>query len=114
MSDILVFYDSVLEVAGVDYNKIALSVEQRENIDAFARIINRFIPITERALKGFIWRVLREIQAYAYIDFKKEAEGADLTLEERMEGIKTADKNFSQSRTRTIIRRGHPEGIKLL
>ncbi|MHA2036152.1 MAG: hypothetical protein ACW98X_06945 [Promethearchaeota archaeon] len=57
-----IFKSTSIEKIEEYYQSIHINAEQKEKLNAFAQILSQYLPISERALKGFLWRVLINIQ----------------------------------------------------
>ena len=58
MVEKLLFKPGVVEEAEAYYKKIRVSVDQNKIATSLAQIIDHYIPISERAIKGFLWRII--------------------------------------------------------
>jgi len=56
------FKTELLEQEVKNYSRLELSSEQRPMMDGIAKIIGQFLEINHLALKGFIWRSLKDLQ----------------------------------------------------
>ena len=56
------FRDSEVEQVEKDFEKITLAPEQRGIVEGIAKIMAQFVPISEIALRGFIWKAITEWQ----------------------------------------------------
>ncbi|NHI94247.1 MAG: hypothetical protein EAX96_17275 [Candidatus Lokiarchaeota archaeon] len=65
------FVKGEIERAAKDYEKITLAQEQRDKVVQIARILNRYLPIPEMAMKGFISRAIRDWQVEKKTNFKE-------------------------------------------
>ena len=82
-----IFKSSSIEKIEEYYQNVHINAEQRERINSFTQILGQYLPIPERALKGFLWRVLINIQKKYHIDFVEEGKRTDVSLAERMGAI---------------------------
>ncbi|MFW9970165.1 MAG: hypothetical protein ACFFDF_08190 [Candidatus Odinarchaeota archaeon] len=98
-----IFKSSSIEQAEAYYQNIHINPEQKEKINSFAQILSQYLPISERALMGFLWRVLLNIQKKYHIDFAEEGKRRDVSLAERMGAIQEIFTMLKEELTRILI-----------
>ncbi|MFX0007047.1 MAG: hypothetical protein ACFFA7_05565 [Promethearchaeota archaeon] len=98
-----IFKSSSIEQAEEYYQTVHINAEQREKITSFAQILSQYLPISERALMGFLWRVLVNIQKKYHIDFAEEGKRKDVSLAERMGAIQEIFTMLKEELTRILI-----------
>ena len=98
-----IFKSSSIEQAEEFYQTIHLNAKQKERLSSFAQVLNQYLPISERALRGFLLRVLRNIQMKYHIDFAEEGKRVDISLAERMEAIQEIFTMLKEELTRILI-----------
>jgi hypothetical protein len=59
-----IFKSTSIEKIEEYYQNVHINAEQKGRINSFAQILGQYLPISERALNGFLWRVLINIQRY--------------------------------------------------
>ncbi|MBY8990307.1 MAG: hypothetical protein KGD58_06095 [Candidatus Lokiarchaeota archaeon] len=87
MSNEIKFKPKSIEEAEEDYKKLHLTAEQKKIVVSLAQLINQYLPISERAIKGFIWRVLIAYQVKYHYNLGEEAKREDLSPADRMGGF---------------------------
>lgn len=98
-----IFKSTSIEKLEEYYQNVHINLEQREKINSFAQILGQYLPISERALKGFLWRVLINIQKKYHIDFVEEGKRTDVSLAERMAAIQEIFTMLKEELTRILI-----------
>ncbi|MFW9897022.1 MAG: hypothetical protein ACFFDB_15325 [Promethearchaeota archaeon] len=98
-----IFRSSSIEQIEEYYQYVHINEEQRAKIDSFTQILGQYLPISERALKGFLWRVLINIQKKYHIDFVEEGKRTDVSLAERMGAIQEIFTMLKEELTRILI-----------
>ncbi|MFX1374184.1 MAG: hypothetical protein ACFFA0_00080 [Promethearchaeota archaeon] len=98
-----IFKSTSIKKAEEYYQSIHLNAEQMERVNSFTQILNQYLPISERALKGFLWRVLKNIQMKYKIDFVEEGKRTDVSLVERMGAIQEIFTMLKEELTRILI-----------
>lgn len=89
------FDSAAVHKAEQDYNQLSLTPEQREMIEAAAKIYTQYLPLTEMAVRGFISFAMRDWQVEHKTDIKDTtkwapqrqfdvAEEVSVLLEQRM------------------------------
>ncbi|OLS12217.1 MAG: hypothetical protein RBG13Loki_4159, partial [Promethearchaeota archaeon CR_4] len=64
---------SAIQQAEKDYSKLTLTPEIKRDVEAFAIIFGRYIPMSELALRGFIHLALRDFQMQTHVDIRQFA-----------------------------------------
>ncbi|MFX1395659.1 MAG: hypothetical protein ACFFAS_01305 [Promethearchaeota archaeon] len=102
MVEKLKFERSFIEDAEAEYNKLKLAKDQKERISSYVRLISRYIPLPERALKGFMWRVLKEYQIENHQVLAEEAtmKGSKAEI---INGIERVFSMLKDQLTRTLV-----------
>ena len=98
-----IFKSTSIEKIEEYYQSVHINAEQKEKINSFAQILGQYLPIPERALKGFLWRVLINIQKKHHIDFAEEGKRTDISLAERMGAIQEIFTMLKEELTRVLI-----------
>jgi hypothetical protein len=98
-----IFKSSSIEQAEEYYQTVHINAEQRKKITSFALILSQYLPILERTLMGFLWRVLLNIQKKYHIDFAEEGKSKDVSLDERMGAIQEIFTMLKEELTRILI-----------
>ena len=65
------FNESAIQQAEKDYSKLTLTPEIKRDVEAFAIIFGRYIPMSELALRGFIHLALRDFQMQTHVDIRQ-------------------------------------------
>lgn len=99
-----IFKSTSIKQAEEYYQNIHINAEQRDRINSFAQILGQYLPIPERALMGFLWRVLINIQKKYHIDFAEEGKRTDISLAERMGAIQEIFTMLKEELTRVLIK----------
>ncbi|MFX1503281.1 MAG: hypothetical protein ACFFDH_20130 [Promethearchaeota archaeon] len=73
------FSQNLIQQAEDEYNKLHLAASQKELLASLAHIFNQYIHIPERAMRGFIFRVVRDYQVEQHIILDEELNRADKT-----------------------------------
>ena len=81
--------DSLKQMAD-DFSQVKISREQRQMFNVIASLMSDKLNVNELALKGFIWKSLREVQ----IEFKTTAE--ELAHKSPEERVKVMKKGFER------------------
>lgn len=114
MVETLIFKLSSIEKAEEEYKKLNITAEQHGRLNSFVKIIAQYIPLPERALRGFMWRAIREDQVERHVDLAEEARIADqreVDLETRIAGIENILSRLKNNLTRLLV---HSEQEPLL
>ncbi|MFX0004154.1 MAG: hypothetical protein ACFE9C_09165 [Candidatus Hodarchaeota archaeon] len=98
-----IFKSTSIEKAEEYYQSVHVNAEQKERINSFAQILGQYLPIPERALKGFLWRVLINIQKKYHIDFAEEGKRTDVSVAERMGAVQEIFTMLKEELTRSLI-----------
>ena len=75
-------FDAVkVKEAEADYGKLKLTQQQKENVTVMAKLLAGSIPISELALRGFIWKAISKFQKenQTYLE-----QGSDYTIEDKI------------------------------
>ena len=76
-------FDAVkVKEAEADYGKLKLTQQQKENVTVMAKLLAGRIPISELALRGFIWKAISKFQkqTQTYLE-----QGSDFSVEDKVE-----------------------------
>ncbi|MFX1238371.1 MAG: hypothetical protein ACFFAS_01310 [Promethearchaeota archaeon] len=102
MTEKLIFKQSSIENAEAEYNKVSLSKDRKERIASYVHLISRHIPLPERALKGFIWIVLKEFQTETHQKISEEIK-RDVSKAEIIEGTKMVFSMLKDHLTKILV-----------
>lgn len=94
------FIHSSIEKAEDYYKTIHIAPEQRTIIDSLIPLLSPHLPISDRAMKGFLWRVLKDYQMKRHMAL---TESANLSPKERIEGLIEILKMLKEALTRVLI-----------
>ena len=86
-----------------EYKNLSVSEDQKEKVDAFARVLNQFIPISERALKGFLWRASQEYQVKHHVKLAEGKEQMNPTLVQRLQVVTEMFSILKKDLTRILV-----------
>ena len=100
MGQILKFKNDSITEAEDYYKTLKLSKGQRKKVDDISKFLNQYLHISERAIKGFFWRVVLEYQIERHM---LSSEADDLTPEERVQGLKEIFSLLKKELTRVLI-----------
>lgn len=78
------FNQEAITEAEEDYSKLQVSAEQRPIIEGVANVLSNYVNISKIALKGFIWRVVKDWQKK---HSKAASEIATMNPEDRVKNI---------------------------
>ncbi|MFX1237142.1 MAG: hypothetical protein ACFFAS_13230 [Promethearchaeota archaeon] len=102
----LVFKLSSIEKAEEEYMKLGLNEGQKERINSYVKIIQKYIPLSEFTLKGFMWRVIKDFQVKKHLDIAEEeklAKKADIDLDKRIAVIEMILSMLKKELTKVLI-----------
>ncbi len=85
------------------YRGVRLDSEQNQKIDSIAQFLSQYISISVRALKGFILRVLRNIQIKYQVDFVQERKNTSISLAEKVDAMKEILEMLKEELTKVLI-----------
>jgi len=100
MGQILKFKNDSITEAEEYYKTLKLSKGQRKKVDDISKFLNQYLHISERAIKGFFWRVVVDYQIERHM-LSSEAE--ELTPGERVQGLKEIFSLLKKELTRVLI-----------
>ena len=87
MSKEIQFKPKSIEEAENDYKKLHLTAEQKQIVTSLAHLLNQYLPIPERAIKGFLWGVLKDYQVKYHYNLGEEEKRMDLSPADRIGGF---------------------------
>lgn len=94
------FKPDLIEKAEEYYKTLHMDPKQRPIVDSFVQILSQHLPIPERALKGFMWRVLTDYQIKRHM---AASESEKLDPAERIKGLMEILALFKEALTRVLI-----------
>jgi len=104
MVEKILFKPGIVEEAEDYYKKIQASVNQNRIATSLAQIIVQYMPISERALKGFLWRVVQAYQMKHHVSTKKAEE---ITPSERIKALEEMFIMLKKELTRSLVDQAH-------
>ncbi len=96
------FEPNLVKEAEDYYKKLRFASDQKDIIIEFGKLMKKFIPLSERAIKGFIWRSLKEWQ----LNFKRDfSEISKLDPENRIEAVVQIIEIFGARLKKVLIKK---------
>ncbi|MFW9990118.1 MAG: hypothetical protein ACFFC3_15850 [Candidatus Odinarchaeota archaeon] len=108
MSDIEIFKLSSIEKAEEEYKKLHILPEQKERLNSMVNIISKYLPIPQRALKGFMWMVIKDYQMQEHVDVGEEEELAkeqNIGLRKLLAGLEVILSMLKEKLTRILVKK---------
>ena len=94
------FKPKSVKEAEEDYNKFHASSDQKNIIVAIGKLISQYIPLPEKAIRGFIWRTIREWQ----VTYKKDiGELSTMSSDDRVNAVLQIIEIFETTMKRILI-----------
>ncbi len=90
------------------YQRLHITPEQKKQVNDISKLLTKYISISEKAIKGFFWRVLRDYQIKRHMGLE---ESKNLSIDERIEGLKEILSLLRKDLTRVLV---DPEQAALL
>ncbi len=103
MAEKLIFNQSSIENAEAEYNRVSLTKDRKERIASYVHLISKYIPLPERALKGFMWRVLKEFQVETHQKISQEIKKSKHDKNEIIQGTKMVFSMLKDQLTRILV-----------
>ena len=95
------FKTNLIKEAEDYYETIHASPEQKDKAKGFSKVISKHLPLTERAVMGFFWRVIREYQMERHM---ASSEAKNLSKTERIQGLKEILDLLRKALTKILVK----------
>ena len=91
------------------YKTLRVASDQKYIIVAIGKLISKYIPIPERAIRGFIWRTIREWQ----VTYKKDlGELSNMSSTDRVNAVVQIMEIFETTMKRILIDKEQEPALK--
>ena len=104
MVEKILFKTSVIKEVEAYYKKVQASASQNKIATNLAQIIDQYVPISERAIKGFLWRVVQAYQVKHQLTTQK---AEDITPNQRIKALEEMFMMFKEELTRSLVDQEH-------
>ena len=96
----MTFKPNSVKEAEEDYTRLHIVPDQKYIVIAIGKLVSNYIPLPERAIRGLIWRTIREWQ----LVYKKDvSELSNMSSVDRVEAVVQIVKIFETTMKRILI-----------